>query len=236
MILCLREQQDALADAQYLQDMQISALAAPVIQIVSEDAEIPELADCQGLIYTSRYAINPVHTRLSQRAFCVGPGSAKHARANGFTEIITGTGGAEELMRQIAQTCQPEAGPLYWPHGRITATDIAEALGQTGFNVVDDIVYHLTPVAAFPDEVLRAITNGQVTSVMCMSVQHLIQFAKMLADTELWHHHKHWVLYAPSKRVADAVPAAWADCQIAKTANRQAVLDMIISRAEQSRM
>lgn len=236
MILCLREKQDALADASYLQAAHISARAAPVMEQVAIDVDMPALAACQGLIYTSRYAIYPAHTALSPRAYCVGPGSAKQAQSTGFKEIVTGTGGAKDLIQQIQNHCQPEAGPFYWPHGRIVATDIADALGKTGFQVVEDVVYHLTPVAQLDDQIIRSIAAGQVTGVMCMSVQHLIQFAKMLADTDLWHHHKHWVLYAPSERVAQAVPAAWAECQIAKTANRQAVLDMIIGKGEQGGM
>lgn len=232
MILCLRDHDDAHIDAEYLIQAGLAAMPAPVMRVEKTPTPLPHLVDCQGLIYTSRHGVLPAHTALSPRAFCIGPGSARAAIAAGFSHIETGSAGADALADMIIAQQPIKAGPLYWPHGAVVQMDMAAILRQHGFDVHEDTLYQLHPLAALPEQVIQQITLGEVRAVMCLSVQHLVWFAALLEKTGLWHHHQEWVLFAPSLRVTKGVSAAnWADLQLADTPSRQGVLAAIVAWA-----
>lgn len=224
MILCVRDKTDAKRDAETLAQHGFVAQPAPVMDVVQLDTPLPDTAQFQGLIYTSRQAIKAAHTKFSQRAFCVGRGSAQAARDAGFQDVISGDAGGEHLMQQIKAHAQPNLDPLYWPHGAVIQFDIAKALTDDGFTVLEDTTYRLVPIERLPESIATDMQCAQVGVVMCFSAQHLSQFARLLDKTGLWHHHKNWRLIVPTLRVANAVSAEWAEVIVAETPSYRAMM------------
>ena len=236
MILCLRDEIDAAQDVAYLTSFGIGAVAASVMQIQTHEIDLPDISKCQGLIYTSRYAIQSAHTMLSAQAYCVGAGSARAAQIAGFQDVIAGDAGADRLAEIISNSLSPDDGAFYWPHGAIVQMDMVASLRKDGFRVFEDILYELKPIEIVPAPVASAADCAAITAVMCFSAQHLHQLARLLEAAGLWHHHENWALIVPSARVANAVPARWDSLHIAEVPSHQAMLDAAKTYAQKTKL
>jgi len=115
-------------------------LIAPLSKVVAVPFEASVLEGAKGLVLTSANAV-PMVAELCQPglpAWCVGPATAKAARAAGFT-VYEGGGDAATLIDVLVKA-RP-AGPLIHPHGVHVARDLAAALRPTGVDLRSVAVY-----------------------------------------------------------------------------------------------
>lgn len=225
MILCVRAKIDAEQDAGRLAEMGLAAAPAPVMQIVHHKPPTLHNTQFQAVIYTSRYAVAAADIGLSKTAYCVGAGSARVARDAGFSHVIAGDADAARLAEIIQAEAAAEEGAFYWPHGEVVQFDIGKALRDAGYQVEDTAIYKLVPVQQIPPSIATEADCRKVRAIMCFSAQHLDQFARLLEQAGLWHHHERWVLIVPNQRVADAVSAQWARIVVASSPSHQAMLE-----------
>lgn len=225
MILCVRAKIDAEQDAKTLAEMGLASAPAPVMQIVYHTPPTLHETQFQAIIYTSRYAVAAADIALSKTAYCVGAGSARVARDAGFSRVIAGDADAARLAEIIQAETAAEEGAFYWPHGEVVQFDIGKALRDAGYQVKDTAIYKLMPVRQAPPSIATEAECYKVQAVMCFSAQHLDQFARLLEQAGLWHHHERWVLIVPNQRVAEAVSAQWARIVVAPSPSHQAMLE-----------
>lgn len=103
-----------------------------------------DLAGIDAIAVTSRHGVRALSASASARTipvFAVGGATADAARRNGFTDVHSAGGGAEELARLIAAHLKAGASVLH-ARGALTAGDLAGDLGARGFKVIRPVLYH----------------------------------------------------------------------------------------------
>lgn len=116
-------------------------LIAPLSEIVPLAFDPAALEGARGLVLTSANAVPALADMpgiAGLPAWCVGPGTARAARAAGF-RAREGGGDAERLVARLRLLRPP--GPLVHVHGRHLARDIAGALTEYGLPISAVAVY-----------------------------------------------------------------------------------------------
>lgn len=223
VILVARSTQDATEDAARLQAARIEAVAVPVLDpVYLDEAGLP--ADCQGVIYTSRFAVRPAHVKGGLPAFCVGSGSAKKARQAGFGQVYHGNAGGRQLAELIIAHTAAGDGPLFWPHGSDIAVDMAGLLAGAGYNVTSCQNYQMVRADQLDPAVAALVSSERDLALLVASAGQLAGFAELLKQGGLWHCAKKLVLLAGSVRTAQATDNVWRSVQVAKAAGHSALL------------
>lgn len=117
------------------------ALIAPLSEIVPLPFDAGAFAGARTLVVTSANAIPALAAVPGIEglpAWCVGPGTARAARAAGFKAREAG-GDAERLIARLRRV-RP-AGPLVHVHGRHLARDISGELAAEGLAITGVAVY-----------------------------------------------------------------------------------------------
>lgn len=141
------------------------AVIAPIVEIVPVAHDAPALRDAAGLVFTSAHAVAAAGPGAGRPAICVGPRTARAARAAGFA-VTMGRGGAEALLGLIAA-----AGvPLIHAHGR----HLAIALPVPGMVVYDQIPRPLDDAARVlldgPDPVILPVFSARSAALLSQAV------------------------------------------------------------------
>jgi uroporphyrinogen-III synthase len=135
-------------------------------------------AGAQAVVLTSANAA--AQTRAAAiPALCVGPATARAARAAGFADVRSADGDAAALAALAAATLRPQDGPLAFPRGAEVAGDLAGALRAAGFAVVETVVYRAVPADAAPAEVDAALRGGRVAAAGFWSPRSAAAFAAL---------------------------------------------------------
>lgn len=116
----------------------VPAVISPLLRIVPVPHDGRELAQAEGLVFTSVHAVPAAGAGRGRCAFCVGPRTGQIARDAGF-DVIVGPGDAEGLIPLI----QVSGLRLVHPHGR----HVARPLPVPGVVVYDQIAAPLSPEA-----------------------------------------------------------------------------------------
>lgn len=111
----------------------VEAVIAPMMRIAPVAHDAARLAAAARIVLTSVHAVPWAGPGAGRVAFCVGPATAKAARAAGFT-VIEGPGDAARLAPMLAG----ETGLLH-PHGR----HVTAGLPVEGMVVYDQIALPL---------------------------------------------------------------------------------------------
>lgn len=138
-------------------------LIAPLSEIVPLPFDAGALAGARALVLTSANAV-PALARVPAiaglPAFCVGPGTARAARAAGFRAREAG-GDAERMVARLRRL-RP-AGPLVHVHGRHLARDIAAELASDGIQITGVAVYEARALD-WPPGTLERLGNRAVVA------------------------------------------------------------------------
>ncbi|MFN4099645.1 MAG: uroporphyrinogen-III synthase [Pararhodobacter sp.] len=132
------------------------ALLAPLSEVVALPFDPSVFAGAKGLILTSANAVPMLPPLPGLQAWCVGPATAKAARAAGLTPL-DGGGDAAALIATL-KAAQP-AGPLVHAHGRHLSRDLVAALPALDLRGVR--VYEARALD-FPPDVLSRLAHRRV--------------------------------------------------------------------------
>ncbi|WP_161993768.1 uroporphyrinogen-III synthase [Muricoccus nepalensis] len=99
----------------------------------------------------------------------VGEGTARAARAAGFTAVSAAGGDAESLLAHATARLLPAAGPVLLAAGEGYGDELAEALLARGFAVIRRDAYAATEATGLPPPARDALVAGSVRSALFFS-------------------------------------------------------------------
>jgi uroporphyrinogen-III synthase len=166
-------------------------LAAPLLAIAFTGADVAR-KPYQAVLVTSAngaraIARHPERARIvTSDAIAVGPASAAAAREAGFARVEEAAGGdVDSVIAHVIATRNPDAGPLLYASGEVTAGKLEEELGARGFSVDRAILYAAQPVDALPGEALAAVRSGTAQGVLLYSPRTASVWAALVAAANL---------------------------------------------------
>lgn len=155
------------------------ALIWPLLQIVPALAAPPDPGDAEALVFTSARAVEALAAfgpPPPLPAWCVGPATARAARAAGFAEVIESAGDAAALAARIAAEGTRR---LLHLRGREAAGDLAGALRAGGREAREIVAYAAEPGGPPPPGVCEAMRAGAVAAALVFSPRSALRFAEL---------------------------------------------------------
>lgn len=220
-ILVTRPEPDASEQADELRLKGYDVVIAPMLTVKYRELNLgTDSVDPAGLIVTSRNALralqrSPVAPNIFDRpVYCVGSGTAKMARTQGFQNVISGNGNSEDLTRLIRQKTKPDEGVFLRLTGKIPSNapnQLSDALIGAGYAVTDVVCYEVTAATRFAAEVRAFLAAGHRTCVILMSPLTAKSFQSCLCNDGLTVQSGNFRYICLSKAVADVlsgVPSA----------------------------
>lgn len=182
-------------------------MVAPLLTVESVETKqiIPDKAT---LIFTSAHGVR--HSGLigdDRRVYCVGDATARTAKAQGFTSVVSADGDWETLTHIIAQTDDP----IIHVSGTTVRGRIVPTLRDQGFDAHQHIVYRSETVTSWPIDV------NQIDAVAL--------YSPMAAETLMAlppRHLFHLTAYCLSENVA--APLRGMAIRIAQSPNERALI------------
>ena len=179
--LIIRPQPDADRDVACLARYEVPAVAVPVMQTAAMPVTWPDPGRFQGIVLTSRHAVDQLHAAPDAAAwrdlpvFAVGHATAAAAAAAGFRHIITGPGNGAGLVPVIAayfgSTPITDQPLLVWPGAANIGFDMAAALAPYGIRLDPVVVYQMAPRPDVLDAIRAVLAPYQDGALVAMSAR-----------------------------------------------------------------
>lgn len=168
-VLLTRPAEDSQPIARALQAQGIEALVWPLTRIVPRTEHLSVPAGTEALLFTSANAVRAFANCCPERGLpvlAVGDRTARAARDAGFAAVTSARGDARDLARLARATRHRR---FLYPHGRVTAGDLAGSLAAAGLEVHAPVVYAAEPSGRPPADVAQALVNGTLDVVTVWS-------------------------------------------------------------------
>ena len=205
-VLVLRPEPGASATVAKARERGLNAIAVPLFEIEPVGWDLPATGQFDGLLLTSANAVRSAGEQLRELrilpAYAVGEATADAARDAGFDIAATGDAGVDRLLASIdadlklLHLCGEDRRPPSAAHQQIESV----------------VVYRAKPIRA-PD--LRASANGVA---LIHSPRAGGRFAELVDDRASV------AIAAISRAAADAAGKGWAEVELAKEPNDDALL------------
>jgi len=131
------------ATAERVRGAGMTALVAPLLEVVFEPGDAIDLTDVDVLAFTSANGVRAFAARSASRdrpVFAVGRATAKAAREAGFATVNASDGDVLTLARAL-----PHGGRVLHPGAAEPAADLIVALERRGITARGLIVYRTVP-------------------------------------------------------------------------------------------
>lgn len=235
-LIVTRPEEDALPTARALEALGHAPILAPLLEIVGlPDAQIP-VGDFQAVLVTSANGVRAFAARAGIErlrdtlAVVVGPASAGAARESGFRKVATAEGDLASVIRWVRGHLSPEAGPLLYPSGAVTAGDVVGELGALGYEVHRAVLYEARPASALPEAAASALHDGTADGVTLYSPRTASIWARLATAAGLAEQAARLMHYCLSANVASAVRSGLGDhcpVSVAETPDEPALLRLM---------
>jgi uroporphyrinogen-III synthase len=180
-VLITRPQPGAAETAARVAALGRCPVVAPLLEIRPLQANLPAPDRLQAILIASSNALPGLPADYHRlKLLSVGAASAAHARAAGFTQVLSADGDAEALAMLAATQCAPDGPPLLLAVGRDQSLALAAALRALGFRVIRRAVYVASPVRALPDQAIAALRAKSLGTVLFFSAETARQFVRLL--------------------------------------------------------
>ncbi len=241
-MLITRPREDAGPLAEELVRRGHVVLLEPLLEIVFSTGPGPDLAGCQGLLFTSANGVRALAGLMASRlfaalpAFAVGEATAAAARAAGFRTVHSADGDVFALARLVAGRCDPASGPLLHVAASERAGDLAGELGRGGFVVNRQVLYHARPAERLSDATAGALAAGAIDDVLLFSPRTARTMNRLIEAAGLAGACRCVAALCLSAAVAEAATGAgaqahgavaWGDIRIATRPDQDALLALL---------
>jgi len=206
-------------------------VAASLLEIVLIDGDELDLADVQGLLFTSANGARAFAARSSVRdlpALCVGDATAREALALGFETVKSAAGDVATLAKLAIEELDPAAGALLHPAGSRVAGDLAGLVEAAGFTYRRKVLYEAIKAEVLPDEALNALSAGAIDAVMLFSPRTGAAFVRLVDRAAAREHLTKVNAYCLSDAVADQIKdLAWRKIIVAERPDQASLLALL---------
>jgi len=175
-ILVTRPHPDNEATASNLRARGYDVWLAPVLKFEPVTFRDEGEIGYGSIIATSANAIRAILPRLQELQllklplFAVGESTASVARASGFAKVIVAGGNAVALREKVLQSARDKVvkkkDTLLYLAGADLSRDLAAELSASGFNVVTQTTYRMTPIKHLPQKVCDGFAVNGIEAVL----------------------------------------------------------------------
>ncbi len=237
-ILITRPLEDAEPLAALLTAAGYGVLIEPLLDIVSFDHPLPDLAEFQAVLFTSAngvraFARAALPHSLAISAYpviTVGAATKAAALSYGFENVVSADGDVEEMARLVIGRCQPDSGALLQIAATERAGDLAGRLTDAGFVVRRDVRYRAQPAEALTPATVTALASGGIDVALLYSPRTARVLAKLLGAAGGSQLSSRVAAVCLSSAVAAAVVEGgllWRAVRVACRPDQDALLDQI---------
>jgi len=226
-VLVTRPLEDGAETARELAARGHEALLAPLLETRFFDGPDVALEGVQAILATSANGVRALARRTPGRdlpIFAVGPQTAAQARHAGFSHVKNADGDAETLAKAAREWATPAGGALLHVAGEGNDGKLAASLSS--FSVRREILYAVTPVAAFPAEAAAALAGGQIDAALFFSPRSAAVFRNLAQDESLKLDGIFAAAISPATATALA-PLRFAALHIAPRPNLESLLNLL---------
>jgi len=210
---------------------EIPCLIWPLTEVHARPAGDPA-PGVEALLFTSANAVTAFAAGTARRdlpALCVGDRTAQVARAEGFVQVDSAEGTAEDLA---ALALASGHAHLLYLRGETVSVDLAGLLAARGRTVDEAVVYAMGPGGPPPPEVDAAARSGGIALVTVWSAASAAALAARLADLD-WPTGVSDLLAISAKAAAPLAEAGFRLVQVAETPDAPSMLQAIRRAAGQ---
>jgi uroporphyrinogen-III synthase len=155
-VLVTRPEPGASATAARLISRGFRPVLAPLLRVETFARSLPAIESLRGILIASQQAI-PALPALYHHLplYAVGDATAVAARAQGFTQVVSAGGKAEDLAALIIRELPKDGPPFLLATGLNQGDRLKTILQAFGFEVIKEEVYVARSVTHLPAEVMR---------------------------------------------------------------------------------
>jgi uroporphyrinogen-III synthase len=226
-VLVTRPQPGAAQTACRLVALGRTPVLAPVLDIVPLAAELPPARQLQAVLATSANALTALGGHGALPLLAVGDATAARAGASGFTVVHSAGRDARALAELAARICDPAGLPLLLACQQGQGHELARALRQAGFAVVQRDVYAARPATALPEPARAALCGHAVEAALFFSPATAQIFVSLAASipAEAFTHVESLAISPAAAAALAALP--WRCIRVAAAPNQDELLGLL---------
>ncbi|HEY5237600.1 MAG TPA: uroporphyrinogen-III synthase [Rhizomicrobium sp.] len=226
-VLVMRPLQDAQETARLLEEMDHSAIVAPLLEMRFFGGPPLSLDGVQAILATSANGVRAIARRIDERAipvFAVGTQTAEAAKSAGFKSIKNADGDAEALAKATMQWASPKNGALLHASGKDTEGKLEADLTRAGFSVRRETLYEAIAVEQLPAEAAQALKASSLDAVLFFSPRSAKILCDCVSRAGLGQTTRRLVACCISARAAQALTMSFQGVRIAEHPDQAALL------------
>ena len=187
-MLVTRPEPDGQSTLSRLLALDIEAVATPLMVRQTLDASLPPPDGFAAVVLTSINAVRSLVDRGALQDYAhlpvlaVGDRTAREAEEAGFVKVSSAAGAFGDLVNAIA--ISGLKGPLFYPAARHQSADLAKALAPHGVMVATAKIYEMVAIDVLPADILLALGDGSIGSVLVYSRRTAEIFARLAAQLD----------------------------------------------------
>lgn len=228
-ILVTRPQPGAAVTAKRLAHLGFQPVLSPLLRVETFARTLPAPENLRGVLIASQQAIPALPADYhALPLYAVGDATAAAARAEGFTQVESAGGKAEDLAALIIRELPRDGLPLLLATGANQGDRLKTILQAFGFEVLKEEVYAAHSVVTLPPPAASLLSSGESGWVLLFSRETALCFQRVCIAARLTDELRRFKLAAISPVVADAVKGlSWAAIHVAMQPTEKAVLALL---------
>jgi uroporphyrinogen-III synthase len=236
-VLVTRPQPAADELAERLRREGFEVYLAPMTEYVEINASIPDVNGYEALVFTSAQGVNLFARKYPDRVpivFAVGDATAQAASKAGFHRVYSAEGGGDDVANLIrSKKTDLHIKRILHLCGEDTAQDLSEQLKADGIAVDRAPIYKAKFLEALPEDVNRALAEGDVSTVTLFSSRTAQNFTRLLQNEELKGVSADLEAVCISDRVAAEIKGLpWRAVKVARNPHLESVIDILRQKEE----
>lgn len=231
IVLITRPQPDADAFAQAVELLGAQPVVAPLLVVRAQPMAVLPDARWQAVLLTSRHAapalqVLGIDTEIP--VFTVGDATREAVRlVAGGRETVDSRATARALLQGVRTDCYPEGGPILYLRGREISTDIAGILREEGFSVEERVTY-AAETTGIPQALRDVLAQEQKVLAPFFSARTAEVFRDIIRQLDKKEALRQWQALCISPAVAEALDSLpFASVTVARSPDQAGILRLV---------
>lgn len=233
LLLLTRPIDHAQRDADYFAQHNINCALAPMLEYENINFDNWHWSGYEGIVITSAQALKAIQNigiPTDTSVFCVGDQTAATAKNNGFNNVFSANGTAQDLIELIKIYIKKNnLRSLLYLRGYDISVDILDALQNENIKCDSLICYKAQQTQNITQNVLTLITQNKIKAIAFYSRRSAANFDRLVRVHNIAKHLKTIKALCLSDNVLECVQALdWAQIYVSPQADGQKFKEFII--------